>query len=152
MGYVDYLTREELIALIEALCAENAALKQQLVVLTAEVEMLRDKLSGGGNGSSAAPFIKPSRQQRRAAERAERKERKHSFGRKREAATREVRHALDTCPDCGRKLSGGWVAGRRQTIEIPQAPIEIIDHVLIARRCGVCGKNYTPIFACVVFS
>ena len=90
MGYVDELTREELIALIEALRAENADLKQQLSDLTAEVEMLRDKLSGGGNGSSAAPFIKPSRQQRRAAERAERKKRKQSFVRRREPATEEV--------------------------------------------------------------
>jgi hypothetical protein len=141
---VDKPTLEELIAKNRALCAENAALKRQLSDLTAEVELLRDKLSGGGNGGSAAPFIKPSRQQRRAAEREERKKRKKSFGRKRASATREVRHVLDKCPDCGRPLSGGWVAGKRQTIEIPDTPIEVIDHVLIARRCGVCGKIHTP--------
>jgi dynactin complex subunit len=62
---VDRRTREELIA-------ENALLKEKLAALEAEIEMLRDKLSGSGNGSSATPFVKPSRQQRREAERQER--------------------------------------------------------------------------------
>ena len=79
MGYVNGRSHEELVAEIAALRAENAELKQQLGDLTAEVEMLRDKLSGGGKGSSAAPFIKPSRAQRRSAERAERKRRSQSF-------------------------------------------------------------------------
>jgi transposase len=123
VGYVDERTREELIAQNEVLRAENAELKQRLSDLTAEVEMLRDKLSGGGNGSSAAPFIKPNRQQCREAERAERKKRKSSFV---------------------RKLSGGWEHARRQTIEIPDTPVKIIEHVLIARRCGICGKVHIP--------
>ena len=45
---MDTRTREELIE-------ENALLRKKLSVLEAEVAMLRDKLSGGGNGSSAAP-------------------------------------------------------------------------------------------------
>lgn len=138
------LTREELIALIRALSAENAELKQQLIDLSAEVEMLRDKLSGGGNGSSAAPFIKPSRQQRRAAERVERKKRKQSFVRRRGVATEEVVHAVEYCPDCGKKLSGGYERSRHEVIEIPETPVRIIDHVLVARRCGVCGKVHVP--------
>jgi len=148
---VDKQTREELISQNRALCAENAALKatladleNRLSELSAEVEMLRDKLSGGGNGSSAAPFIKPNRQQRREAERAERKKRKHSFGRKRDVATEEVFHAVEHCPDCGKKLSGGYEQSRHQVIEIPRAPVRIIEHVIIARRCGYCGKVHVP--------
>jgi len=137
-------TREELIAENEALRTRLAELENRLSELSAEVEMLRDKLSGGGSGSSAAPFIKPNRQQRREAERAERKKRKHSFGRKRDVATEEVRHVVEHCPDCGRKLSGGWEQSRRQVIEIPQAPVRVIDHVLMARVCGVCGKVHVP--------
>ena len=113
-------------------------------MLEAEVEMLRAMLSGGGGGSSAAPFVKPNRQQRREQERAERKKRKQSFSHKRMAATEVIEHAVETCPDCGKKLSGGYVHGRRQVIEIPQAPVRVIDHVLIARRCGVCGKRHVP--------
>ncbi len=141
---MDNITREELIELIEMLRAENAELKQQLADLSAEVEMLRDKLSGGGNGSSAAPFIKPSRQQRREAERTERKKRKQSFVRKRALATEEIPHALEHCPDCGKTLSGGYEQSRHQVIEIPHTPVRIIDHVIIARRCGYCGKVHVP--------
>ena len=141
---MDTRTREELDAEIAQLRAENAELKAKLTALEAEVEMLRDKLSGGGNGSSAAPFIKPNRQQRREQERAERKKRTQSFVRKRDVATEQVRHAVENCPDCGRKLTGGWEHARRQVIEIPDTPIRIIEHVLIARRCGICDKVHIP--------
>jgi len=128
----------------EELVAENAELKRIVAELRAEVEMLRNLLSGRGNGSSAAPFIKPNRQQRRESERQARKKRTQSCGRKRDVPTEEVRHAVEICPDCGRKLSGGWEHARRQVIEIPDTPVRIIDHVLIARRCGVCGKVHIP--------
>lgn len=134
--YAD-LTREELIQSLELQHQEIEALK-------AEVEMLRSMLSGGGSGSSAAPFIKPSRQQRREQERAQRKKRKQSFSRKRDVATEVIEHAVAVCPDCGKKLSGGWVHSRRQVIEIPQEPVRVIEHVVIARYCGVCGKRHIP--------
>jgi len=141
---VDERTREELMVENAALRTRLADLENRLGELSAEVEMLRDKLSGGGNGSSAAPFIKPSRQQRRAAERAERKKRKQSFVRRRETVTEEVFHAVEHCPDCGKKLSGGYEQGRHQVIEIPRAPVRIIDHIIIGRRCGYCGKVHVP--------
>jgi transposase len=141
---VDERTREELIAENARLRAESVELKERIGALEAEVEMLRSMLSGGGNGSSAAPFIKPNRRQRREAERRERKKRNQSFGRKRDIPTEEVRHVLERCPDCGRRLSGGWEHSRRQVIEIPRTPARIIEHVLIARRCGVCQKVHIP--------
>jgi hypothetical protein len=134
---VDTRSREELLA-------ENTLLRERLTLLETEVEMLRSLLSGGGKGSSAAPFIKPNREQRREAERADRKKRKKSFGRRRDIPTERVEHVVETCPDCGRRLQGGWVHSTRQTIEIPETPIRIVEHVLIARRCGVCGKVHVP--------
>jgi transposase len=135
---VDELTREELISII-------LELRERVAVLEKENAELRAKLGmGGGSKPSTPEWVKPNRAQRRAEERAERKKRTQSFARKRDKVTREVRHALENCPDCGRKLSGGWVHSRRQTIEIPDTPIEITDHVLIARRCGVCGKVHIP--------
>jgi hypothetical protein len=62
---VDARTRGELIA-------ENTLLKEKVTLLEAEIEMLRSMVSGGGNGSSAAPFVKPNRKERREADRAER--------------------------------------------------------------------------------
>ena len=38
--------------------------QQEIEALKCEVEILRSQLSGGGKGSSAAPFVKPNRQQR----------------------------------------------------------------------------------------
>ena len=134
---MDSRTHEELIA-------EIALLREKLACLEAEVEMLRGMLSGGGNGSSAAPFVKPNRKERREGERAQRKKRKQSFARKRDTPTEKVEHSVDVCPDCGRRLSGGWVHSRRQVIEIPQTPVRVIEHELIARHCGVCGKRYIP--------
>lgn len=141
---MDTRTREELIAENAQALAENALLKERLAALESEVEMLRNMLSGGGKGSSAAPFIKPNRQQRREADRAERKKRSQSFVRKLDVATEEVRHTVENCPDCGRKLRGGWEHARRQVIEIPDTPVKVIEHVLIARKCGVCGKVHIP--------
>lgn len=135
---MDELTREELISIILELRERVAALEEENAELRAKLGM------GGGSKPSAPEWVKPNRAERREAERAERKKRKHSFARKRDIATREVGHAVERCPDCGRKLSGGWVVGKRQTIEIPQTPIEITDHVLIARRCGYCGKVHIP--------
>jgi transposase len=138
---IDKLTREELMALVLRQHEMIGRLTEQVSALEAEVERLRSQI-GGGKG--VPEWVKPNRAERRAVERVERKKRKQSYGRKRDFATREVRHTLEKCPDCGRKLSGGWIVSKRQTIEIPQTPIEITDHVLIARRCGVCGKVHIP--------
>ncbi len=135
---MDELTREELISIILELRERVAALEKENAELRCKLGM------GGGSKPSTPEWVKPNRAQRRAAERAERKKRKQSFVRKRDIATREVRHAVEKCPDCGRKLCGGREHSRRQVIEIPQTPIEIIDHVLIARRCGACGKVHLP--------
>jgi transposase len=135
---VDELTREELISII-------LELQERVAFLEQENAELRDRLGmGGAVGSPKPEWVKPNRAERREQERAERKKRKHAFTRKREIRTREVRHAVEVCPDCGRKLAGGWEHSRHQVMEIPEAPIEIIEHVLVGRRCGICGKNHIP--------
>jgi transposase len=141
---MEELSREELVAENAGLRAENAELRALVEELRAEVDMLRSQLSGKTGGSGAAPFIKPNRKDRREQERAERKKRSQSFARRLDIPTEEVRHAVEICPDCGRKLTGGWEHSSRQTIEMPDTPVRIIKHVLLARRCGVCGKNYVP--------
>src|SRR3990172_1853805 len=137
MSGLDALTREELIEIV-------LRQQQEIEGLRAEVDMLRSQLCGKTVGSGAAPFIKPNRKERREAEREERKRRGQSFVRLRDVPTEEVRHAVDVCPDCGKRLEGGWEHSRRQTIEIPETPVRIIEHVLIARRCGICGKVHIP--------
>jgi transposase len=130
---LEALTKEELISIILELHA-------QIEVLKAEIEELRSQLPG--TGAKAVPdWVKPNRQERRADER---KKRKQSFVRRRQTPTEVHLHASETCPDCGRKLAGGWVHRRRQVIEIPLTPVRIIEHVVVARHCGVCGKRVIP--------
>ncbi|HOK53770.1 MAG TPA: IS66 family transposase [Armatimonadota bacterium] len=149
MSGLDDLTKEELKALVlnlhETVTKQQETIKfleARVAELEAEVAELRAKL-GGGNGSGTPDWVKPNRKERRAAERKERKKRKHSFARKRETPTEIIEHTVDTCPDCGRRLSGGWVAKTRQVIEMPEVRVRIIEHRLIARKCGVCGKTHT---------
>ena len=116
-------SREELMAIIEALMARVDALEE-------EVRRLR---AGQGGGTPLA--VKPSRAPK---EKRPRKPRGRAFVRRREQQADEVRtHAVECCPECGRTLKGGWEHSRRQVIEV-LCQTWVIEHVLRARRCGVC--------------
>ena len=96
---MDELTREELLSMI-------LELRERVAVLEKENAELRARLGMGGGAKPSTPeWVKPNRAERRAAEREERKKRKQSSARKRDIPTREVPHALERCPDCGRKLT-----------------------------------------------
>ena len=131
-SYVENLstaTREELIAMIEALMARVEELEE-------ENRRLR---AGKGGGTGLA--VKPSRAER---EKKERKHRDRAFvGRREEKPDEVVQHAVERCPDCGCELSGGWKHGSRQVIEV-MFQTRVVEHVLVARRCGVCGKRWLP--------
>jgi transposase len=134
---VEQLSKKELIQII-------LELRERVAVLEKENAELRARIGGGGDAAAKPEWVKPNRRERREAERAERKNRMQSFTRKRDIPTEVIYHAVETCPDCERDLTGGWVHDRRQVIELPQAPVRVIEHVLIARRCGVCGKRHIP--------
>lgn len=137
MNGLDKLSREDLIALV-------LEMGQELALLRQEVEMLRSQLRGPGPDNGLPPFVKPNRPKRPREEGKPRKKREQAFTRKREEPTEEILHAVECCPDCGRKLEGGWEHSRHQVIELPAAPIRIIDHVLLRRRCGICQKEFLP--------
>jgi len=131
---LDGLTREELVALV---------LEQQAVILALqeEIDALRPKPGGGSAAKTTPDWVKANRAER---PKKERKKRHKSFVRRRERATEIVPHDLECCPDCGRRLSGGTVRRVRQVIEIPVAPVRIVEHRIIGRYCGVCRKIQTP--------
>jgi hypothetical protein len=85
--------------------------------------------------------VKPSRAPKQKKECTHRD---RGFVRRRESPDEVRYHALECCPDCGRKLEGGWEHRRRQVIQIELPPVRVIDHVIMARRCGVCGKRWLP--------
>ena len=128
-------SREELLEII-------GGLLERVEVLESEVEQLREEnlrlRKGKGSGTPLA--IKPSRREK---EKGERKRRKEAFVRRRETPDEVCHHAAECCPDCGRKLSGGWPHRKRQTIELVLQK-KVVEHVLWARWCGVCRQRVLP--------
>lgn len=130
-------TKEELVALLkEALTTIQA---QQTRILALEQEILRLK-SGPPPKPKADPpaFIKPNVPKR---ENKVRKKRTQSFVRKRQQPTQTIPHFPSSCSVCGRKLHGGWVHRVREVLELPQAPLSVIHHQIMARHCGVCDRR-----------
>jgi transposase len=139
---LDELTREELVALVLKLREVTQAKDEKIAELEEEIARLR------GGKSSAQLSIKPSGLKK---EKGPRKKRKHSFSRKSLVADKVCYHALEVCPDCGRKLVDGSVKWRHQVKEIPPIKVEVTDHLFVERCCGVCGKRWTP-DPCVVLA
>ena len=125
------LSREELIALLHQMAERIAALE-------AENERLR-KDPSPGVARAVPSFVKANRIPR---EKKVRKKRASSYVRHREAPTQIVEHALDRCPDCGRRLSDDWTHRVRQVIEIPFVPYSVIEHRMKGHHCGVCNKRH----------
>ena len=139
---LDQLDRGALVALVLAQQARVAALEAQVAALTARVDELGGSPPAPPNSAPLPPFVKPARPARRA--KGARKRRAQAFGRRRMAPSRVVEHAVEACPDCGAARRGGEVVRRRQVLHIPQAPVEVIEHVARRRVCPQCGRAHTP--------
>jgi transposase len=146
MSGLEGYTREELVGIIvdssrviEELRGQVASLQETVALLLAEVERLKGPLPGGKAPPPA--WVKASVA---PVEKTERKKRSQSFVRTRQEPTDARIHACENCPDCGRRLSGGWVHRSREVIEIPQTPVAVTEHRVLARYCGVCNKRCLP--------
>ena len=141
---LDLLPREELISLLRRAATTVAAVQSEVATLRAEIAALKqeiERLKGTTPPKPKPPlpaFIKPNAKPR---PKTPRKKRPHNFARRRQTPTETVEHFPETCSCCGRKLSGGSVHRTREVIELPEAPIRVIQHKIIARHCGVCGKR-----------
>jgi hypothetical protein len=127
---LEQLSKEELVDLVLRMAQQN----DQLVKRVDELE----KRLGKGDPPAFVKANRPDRQKK------ERKKRNLHFCRKREKPTKTAVHVPADCPDCGRKLKDGWLAYRRQVIDIKPTPVEITEHEVYGRYCGVCGKNVVP--------
>ncbi len=140
-------TRDELLSVIHALVAQVEALQSQVEGLQVQVRAQAEeiaRLRKGGGGKDVPAWVKPNRP---AREKKDRKPRGQAFVRRRESPDEIRVHACECCPKCGRTLTGGWEHRRRQVIEILPPRVRVIEHVLIARRCGVCQKRHLPTLA-----
>ena len=121
--------------------------EQQGVIteLRQRVEGLEARLSGGGP-EAGMPGRQPAARRKKPAEQEKkrRKKRPHGFARTRMEPAGRVVHAPESCPECHTTLSGGWVQRTREVIGIPVVPVEVTEHVFMARTCPLCRKRRLP--------
>jgi len=127
-------SRQRLIEIITDQQATITELQKQIDALRAR---LADKSSPGMPGNKPASL-------KRRPRKTSRKPRPKGFSRPRSTPTRQEQHAANECPDCHTQLQGGWVKKRREVIEVPLVPVEVIEHVYLARQCPLCGKECLP--------
>lgn len=139
---VDLVVRQSvLIDRLQATVAEQQALIARLEARVRELERERDR----DDPTTKMPGLKPAAQPRRRKS-GPRKGRAHGFSRPRGVPTERVEHAVERCPRCATPLSGGWVAWRKEVLEVPAAPVRVIEHVYRARRCPnrACRARVAP--------
>lgn len=126
----------ELIRIIYELQDKVAALETQIVELKARFNDQDPKQQ-----NKPPSWIKPNIRNKK---KIPRKKREQNFARKLDTPTKQVFHSFNVCPDCGRKLGKPAVSYTRQTIDIPPAKVEIIEHVICKRWCFGCKKRFSP--------
>ena len=117
---------------------------QQAIIakLQQRIETLEGKAQPGG--PRGMPGLKPKADRKPAQPRGPKRPRRHGFSRQRMTPTRRVEHALDSCPECGSGLAGGWAQRTREVIDIPAVAAQATEHVFIARICPLCEQRRTP--------
>jgi hypothetical protein len=131
---------------VRALKAENHRLRAENARLRGEAPVVAEEAAQ--EPAAAAPprgRTSPPRWAKanvvRVSVRRPRQRRQPVPGRRREAPDRRVVHALPHCPHCATVLRRGRVVGRRQVIEVPVAPVVVVEHVVLERRCPGCGAR-----------
>ena len=136
------MPREDLLALIAQLQAVVQEQQTVIAQLQRRIETLEGKAKPGG--PKGMPGIKPKSGRRPPQDPEPRKPRPHGFARQRMTPTHRVAHAMESCPDCGTRLSGGWTQRTREVIDLPVVPVQATEHVFIARTCPVCEQRRAP--------
>jgi hypothetical protein len=158
---LDRASREELIALVVRQREQIADLEQRVVRQEAELAALRATITqvterlgvllaehdptepGSSAHSPTMPGLKPAPRQP-PPPRPPRKRRAQGYGRPRMRPTARQGHAFPPCPQCGTPLRGGTHRHRREVIEVVAAPVPIIEHVSVERRCPRCRGRWQP--------
>ena len=89
------------------------------------------------------PGLKANSARKPPAQQQPRKQRRHGFARPRMTPTHRVEHVMENCPDCGAHRSG-WTQRTREVIELPVVPVQVTEHVYLARTCPACRRRCTP--------
>ena len=135
-------SRDVLIAIIVQQQAVIAELQVMIVRLERRVAELEGQAKPGG--PPRMPGHQPSSGRQPPAQQQPRKQRRHGFARRRMTPTHRVEHVVESCPDCGTHLTDGWVQRTREVIELPVVPVQVTEHVFIARTCPACRRRCIP--------
>ena len=131
-------SRDVLIAIIAQLQA--TVLEQQRVIERLERRITELEGQAKPGGPPRMPGLKSSSGRPPPAQQQPSKQRRHGFARPRMTPTHRVEHVVESCPDCGTHLTGGWVQRTREVIELPVVPVQVTEHVFIARTCPACRR------------
>lgn len=117
--------------------------QDQIKALQAQIAELRSRLKDQGpkDKETLPSWVKPNVKKRK---KQSRKHRSQGYGRKLDTPTKQVFHSFEVCPDCGRELGKPSVSYTRQTLDIPPSEVEVTEHVVFRRWCGMCHKQVTP--------
>ena len=126
--------------------------RQQAVIEGLERRVAQLEGQSKSKGSGRMPGLKPKAGQKPGQKPGQpeksgkepRKPRRHGFARQRMAPTQRVEHVVEECPGCGTRLSGGWTQRTREVIDLPQVPVQVTEHVYMARTCPLCQLCCVP--------
>jgi len=129
--------RDELIEL----CRNDPEKVADLVI---ELEQRLKKNSRNSHKPPSSDGLKkrPAKRKRRKGQAGGQKGRTGTTLRKSEQPDKVIEHGPQTCHSCGANLDdvAGAVIGRRQEVEVPERPIEIIEHQRVQKQCPCCGE------------
>ena len=119
MGGVGYVNISGMDAQTDLRTADREVLIDIIIRQQALIERLEKRIAqlegrAKAKGSGRMPGLKPKADGKPAPSRKPRKPRSRGFARTRMAPTRRVEHAVERCPDCATRLSGGWTHRTRK--------------------------------------
>ena len=118
--------------------------RQQAIIESLEKRIAQLEGRAKSKGSGRMPGLKPKADGKPAQPKQPRQPRRNGFARTCTTPTQRVEHVMEHRPDCGTQLSGGWTQRTREVIDLPQVPVEVTEHVYVARTCPQCQRRCTP--------
>ena len=118
--------------------------QQQAIIDGLEKRVARLEGRAKDDTSRRMPGLKPKTGGKPARPKGPRKPRRHGFARTRMTPAHRVEHALEQCPDCGTRLSGGWTQRTREVSDLPEVPVKVAQHAYIVRTCPMCQRCRAP--------